>query len=211
MSLPYERLPIRTPLDIYTSADINLLQTNIDAIVGDVIPANTIKGLNSSINNFNSGLDAEIVARTLADLTLIPFTMFGTSSGVATLTSTGLLSPSQIPPITITDTYVVNSSTGMLALDAQVGDVAIRTDISKTFILAESPPTVLANWIEVLSPPADVKTVDGRIGYVTLSDLYAPSLGKFILQTSNVLIPDAQILGNLSTGLLKNLTISSFA
>ena len=206
MSLPYNRLPTRDPLDIYTSADINLLQTNIDAVVGDILPANTIKGLNTSVTNIGNALDAEIVARTLADMTFIPLTMFGTSSGVATLTSTGLLTASQIPPITISNTYVVSSTGEMLALDVQVGDVAVRTDINETFILAEYPPTILANWVQILVPPVTVDSVDGRIGYVTLSDLYSPSSAKFILQTSNALIPNAQALNQLSTGMLKSTT-----
>jgi hypothetical protein len=48
----------------------------------------------------------------------------------------------------------------MLDLEAQTGDVAIRTDISKTFILADNDPTVLANWKEILTPADGVTSVD---------------------------------------------------
>lgn len=42
--------------------------------------------------------------------------------------------------------YVVTSEAEMLALPAKVGDIAIRTDVSSSFILGQEPPTFLANW-----------------------------------------------------------------
>ena len=40
----------------------------------------------------------------------------------------------------------------MLALAVEVGDIAVRTDISKTFILQVEPATTLGNWVELKSP-----------------------------------------------------------
>ena len=56
----------------------------------------------------------------------------------------------------------------MLALDAQVGDVAVRTDLSQSFILAAEPASALANWQELLTPPDAVLSVNGRTGAVTI-------------------------------------------
>jgi len=70
--------------------------------------------------------------------------------------------------LAITSTSVVNSQAAMLALVAQEGDVAIRTDLNKTFILAASPATTLANWKELLSPTDAVSSVNGEQGIVTL-------------------------------------------
>jgi len=76
-------------------------------------------------------------------------------------------------PLTITDVFVVNSEAAMLALStAQVGDVAIRTDINKSFILSSSAPATLSNWKELLTPPDAVLSVDGQTGSVTLSSTY---------------------------------------
>lgn len=61
----------------------------------------------------------------------------------------GKLDVSQLPSLAITDTFVVASQDAMLAIDAQQGDVAIRTDIGKSFILAASPATTLSNWVEL--------------------------------------------------------------
>ena len=58
-----------------------------------------------------------------------------------------------LPPLAITDTFVVNSEAAMLALVCQVGDVAIRTDLNQTFILQVADPTILAHWQMLLVSP----------------------------------------------------------
>jgi len=87
----------------------------------------------------------------------------------AALDSNGLLLASQVPKIAITDTFVVGSEAGMLALTAETGDVAIRTDLNKSFILKGADPTVLAAWQELLSPTAAVTSVNGQTGPVVLT------------------------------------------
>ena len=105
--------------------------------------------------------------------TMIPATEKGANNGVATLGSDGKLTTGQIPDVTITDTFVVASESAMLALTAQVGDVAVRTDVNKTFILKTAGATVLANWQELLTPTDSVLSVDGQTGVVNLSSTYA--------------------------------------
>jgi hypothetical protein len=83
------------------------------------------------------------------------------------------LQSSDLPAIAITDTFVVASQSAMLALTAQTGDVAVRTDLSKSFILRGTNPATLGDWQELLTPTASVVSVDGRTGAVVLSDLYA--------------------------------------
>jgi hypothetical protein len=58
-----------------------------------------------------------------------------------------------LPPLAITDTFVVASEVAMLALTAQRGDVAIRTDINQSFILTTDDPTLLINWAMLLVSP----------------------------------------------------------
>lgn len=85
-------------------------------------------------------------------------------NGVATLNNDGKIPLNQLPAIAITNTYVVNSEAAMLALEAETGDVAVRTDVGsgKSFILAQEPAAVLANWIElVASPPPQPTDLDG--------------------------------------------------
>lgn len=84
----------------------------------------------------------------------------GTSSGnVPILDSDGKLDPSVLPPIAITDTFVVNSESAMLQLDAQIGDICVRTDVSKTFILKTAGASTLSHWEELQTPGAGVTSV----------------------------------------------------
>jgi hypothetical protein len=89
------------------------------------------------------------------------------NNGYAGLDSSGKLNPSQLPAIAVTDTSVVASQTAMLALTAEVGDLAVRTDLNKTFILRVSPASTLGNWQELLTPTDAVASVYGRTGIVT--------------------------------------------
>lgn len=94
----------------------------------------------------------------------------GTAAGnVPVLDSNGKLVESIIPAVAITETYVVDSETAMLALDAQVGDVAVRTDVSKSFILQSLPASTAANWVELLTPNSKVISVNGKQGAVVLT------------------------------------------
>lgn len=86
----------------------------------------------------------------------------------ADLTPAGVLPTNQLPPLSITSVYVVANQAAMLALTAQTGDVASRTDTSRTYILAASPATTLANWVEVTAPGA-VLSVAGKTGTVALA------------------------------------------
>ncbi len=54
----------------------------------------------------------------------------GATNGIASLDGSGLIPTSQLPALAISDTSVVASQAAMLALTAQVGDVAVRTDVT---------------------------------------------------------------------------------
>ena len=95
---------------------------------------------------------------------------FGTAEGnVPVLGAGGKLSEAVIPAIAITDTFVVDSQAAMLVLEAQQGDVAVRTDVNKTFILKVAPASTLANWVELETPTDAVTSVNGLTGAVTLT------------------------------------------
>lgn len=57
-----------------------------------------------------------------------------------------------IPAIAISDTFVVASEAAMLALNAQRGDMAVRTDINTTYVLSNETPTLKASWIALRTP-----------------------------------------------------------
>lgn len=80
----------------------------------------------------------------------------------------GLVDPTQLPPLAINDTFTAADEPAMLALTAQRGDVAVRTDLSSTFILTTDDPTLVGNWAEILTP-GQVVSVAGRTGAVVLT------------------------------------------
>ena len=89
-------------------------------------------------------------------------------NGYAGLDASGLISPAQLPAIVTNDTFVVDSEASMLALSVSVGDTAVRTDSSETYILASLPATDIANWVKLLFPTSGgVDSFNGRTGAVT--------------------------------------------
>lgn len=96
-------------------------------------------------------------------------------NGVASLVS-GKLDAGQLPALAITETFVVADDASMLALTAQEGDVAVRTDLNQSFILTAEPASTLSNWQELLVPTAGVTSFNGRTGSVTpASGDYTPA------------------------------------
>lgn len=84
----------------------------------------------------------------------------------------GVIPTSQIPTIALTTAVPVASQAAMLALtstDVQPGDLALRSDISETFILLANPPSTLANWTLLPNPSGGgVASVNGQVGTVVL-------------------------------------------
>ena len=93
----------------------------------------------------------------------------GTANGIATLDADGKLIGTQIPNISITDTYVVASEVAQLAIDPiQIGDVAVRSDENKCYINITGSNASMADWQELLTPTDLVLSVAGKVGHVTL-------------------------------------------
>lgn len=90
------------------------------------------------------------------------------TSGSASDITTGTLPTSVLPPLVINDTFTVGSQAEMLALTVQRGDVAVRSDLNRNFILAVEGPATLANWVQ-LAGGSDVLSVAGRTGAVVVT------------------------------------------
>lgn len=81
---------------------------------------------------------------------------------------------SYLPSLAITTSHVVANEAAHLALDVQEGDIAIRTDLSKSFISLNSSNSSMSDWRELQTPVDSVLSVDGQSGVVDLSGVYAP-------------------------------------
>ncbi len=93
----------------------------------------------------------------------------GQPNGITPLGPDSLIPTQYLPPLAITETYVVDSQAAQLALDAQEGDVAVRTDLSKNFIHNGGTSGTMADWTELLTPAAPVQSVNGQTGNVVLT------------------------------------------
>ena len=114
----------------------------------------------------------------IPDLTLAKITDAGTAAkrdvgtaegNLVELGADGKINETLLPKIAITDTHVVADEAEMLALTAEKGDVAIRTDKNRSFILKQAPADNLANWLELKSPECTVFSVNGKTGDIVLS------------------------------------------
>jgi hypothetical protein len=116
-----------------------------------------LSGDASGSTSFDGSADATISV-TLANK--------GVANGLATLDSSGKLVSTQLPAIAITDTFVVATQAAMLALTAETGDVAVRSDLNKSFILKGTSASTLADWQELLTPTDGITSVFSRTGTV---------------------------------------------
>jgi hypothetical protein len=122
----------------------------------------------STISDFSSAADVRIAAQK------------GVPNGLAELDGSGKINSAELPPLAITEAFAVASQAAMLALVAQQGDIAIRSDINKTFILSTNSPTVLADWLELKTPTDAVLSFNGRTGAIS------PTSGDYTAaQTTN--------------------------
>ena len=120
-------------------------------------------------------------------------TQKGAVSGIASLDSSGKIPTGQLPAIAISDTFVVSSQSAMLALTAEVGDVAVRTDQNKSYILKTAGASTLANWQELLTPTDSVLSVDGNTGAIVLSGTYLAKAGDTM--TGSLTLAGAPTIG----------------
>ena len=122
--------------------------------------------------------NAKIAVALIPSLTLSKISDAGTAAGknvgtaagnVPVLGSDGKLDGGILPAIAITETFVVDSQAAMLALDAQRGDVAVRTDENKSYILNADDPSQISNWVWLRTPDCKVLSVNGKTGAVVLT------------------------------------------
>ena len=125
----------------------------------------------------------------------------GTAAGnVPVLGSDGKLDESLLPAIAITETFVVDSQAAMLALSAQRGDVAVRTDENKSYILNADNPTVLANWVWLRTPDCKVLSVNSKTGAVVLTT-------SDIAEGANLYFTEARATANFNSN-FKNKSVT---
>lgn len=146
------------------TALMNLVAAASDTVAGKVELATTAE---------TSALAASDRAVTPASLATLMGTKANTSALAAVATSgayadlIGTVPTSALPPLAINETFVPADQAAMLALTAQRGDMAIRQDNGRTYVLSTDSPGTLADWKEIMAAGA-VQSVAGKTGIVSL-------------------------------------------
>jgi len=107
--------------------------------------------------------------------------------------------------LALTDVYTVASQAAQLALTAQEGDVAIRSDISKTYIHNGGTAGTMADWSELASPTDAVTSVNGQTGVVVLNTSHIAESGNLYYTDTRA---RAAMTGAISGLVTTNLTAS---
>lgn len=190
--------------------------TSVDGRGGVVTLADLYAALAHSHSYPVTSVNAKtgVVVLVPSDIGAVATAQIGAANGVASLDGTSKVPINQLPSAAVADVFDVASQSAMLALSATQGDIARRTDLSQTFVLSSTNPTILSNWKLILSPAAPVTSVNGLTGVVTLT---ASSVGAVATTAvgaangvasldSSTLIPVAQIPGlnasKITAGLL---------
>jgi len=142
------------------SSNVTALNLKEDKVTGKSLIADSEITRLATVVNFNNS--SNVTALNLKEDKVNK----NVANGYAGLGTDGKLISSQLPSITISETFVVASQVAMLAIVGETGDVAVRTDLNKSFILKGTNPAVLSDWQELLTPTSAVTTVFGRNGAV---------------------------------------------
>ncbi len=153
------------------NASITLVLANTGVTTGTYTKVTVdSKGRITSATTLTASDIPTLTLSKISDVGTVAAKNTGTAAGtIPILDTNGKLDSAVLPAIAITDTFVVATQAAMLALTAQVGDIAVRTDLNKSYILRVTPANTLASWQELLTPIDTVTSVAGKTGVVTLS------------------------------------------
>ena len=131
------------------------------------IGADVFDKTSNTTDNITEGTTKKFYSDTLVSTYIS--TIKGAASGIASLGADSKIPTSQLPALAITSTYVVASQVAQLALTVQEGDVAVRTDLNKSYIALNSTNGSMSDWQELLTPTDTVTSVNGATGAVSLN------------------------------------------
>jgi hypothetical protein len=148
-----------------TPAGIKLIERDSNTVLRAAIRAKLDTSATITASKIGSGT---LVVGRIPQLPITKITdLTGTLASKADLVE-GKVPLSQLSAVVISDVFVVNTQVAMLSLSAERGDIAIRSDLNKTFVLSTDSPATLADWKELPTPTAAVSSVAGKTGAVSL-------------------------------------------
>jgi hypothetical protein len=161
--------------DTQTALDLKANTTDLNAVLAqkmNITDANIALAGKSNLSEVNTALSTKMstLDATAALNLKLDANKVGAANGVASLDALGKVPTDQIPAVSFSSVKVLGSEAAMLGLSsAVIGSVVIRTDENKNYVLAAANPSVLSNWIQLLTPAAPVQTVNGYSGNVSIT------------------------------------------
>jgi len=135
---------------------------NIKTVNGESLLGSSDIEVVASVSSANADISVDSTDPTAPILTLNA--ALSGADKIVRLNAQGKLDESVLPALAIVDTYVVATEVEQLALTVQKGDVAIRTDIGKTFINKTGANASMADWQEMIAPGTGVTAVQAGAG-----------------------------------------------
>ncbi|MDO8137240.1 MAG: hypothetical protein Q6354_06325 [Candidatus Brocadiales bacterium] len=149
---------------------------------------------NKDVNSGYAGLNASgLVIRNPASK--------GQANGLAELDAGGKVPSSQLPGLALTDVWTVASEAEQLALNAQEGDIAIRTDQNKSYAHNGGTSGTMADWSLLLTPTDTVLSVFGRTGTVVAQsgDYTWGQIDKTVSSLADITTKSHTVLSDIGT------------
>ena len=154
------------------SIDLSAFKDNTD----EQTLANVLSKGNSAGNTVITGLGAPVVASDAVTKGYVDLELGdvehqlnkNTANGYVGLGSDGKIDQIYLPAITLNSTYTAVSQAAQLGLSVNKGDIAIRTDVNKTYINTTGNNSSMSDWTELTSASNGVSSVNGSTGSVLL-------------------------------------------
>lgn len=150
---------------VHTIANVTGLQTAIDAKAPLASPAftGTVTGISKAMVGLGNVDNTSDLAKPISTATQAALDTKPTLVG-------GKLPTSYLESVSIGETFSVASQAAMLALTAQPGDTAIRTDNDSVWMLKKTGASTLANWFDITAniSAGGVTSVNSQTGTVIL-------------------------------------------
>ncbi len=162
--------------------------TSVNSQTGDITLGKSDVGLGNVDNTSDLNKPVSTATQTALDLKEDK-TNKNIAGGYVGLESDGKINQNYLPSgVNLGTVYTVGSQTEQNALSASSGDVAVRTDESKTYVYNGS------SWVELQNPTDAVTSVNGQTGVVSLTTAEVSS------SANKNYVTDAQsiVLGNTS-------------
>lgn len=154
---------------------------NVDLVLALATMSGLTAGTYTKLTVDTKGRVTAATSITVADLPSIPSSKItglgsaaaldagNTAGKVVVVGADGRIDQNLLPDLAITDVFEAANQAAMLALNAQRGDICVRTDENKSYILSAAPASALSNWRLLRTPTDTVLSVNGKTGAVTLS------------------------------------------